>query len=108
LATNWSTSSEEDAHSENYGYSDHEEEYNFKRKRDEDEEDVAKRRKFFKRDNDDDSNNRPGPSIGGFGSTDSSNESSGNNRVIYDLMSMFLLFLSSIAESFNFFLSNLL
>ncbi len=110
LATNWSSSSEDGANSENYAYSDNDDEFNFKRKRDEDEDEEPKRRKLFRRDNDDDSNNKPGSSsgTGGFGPTSSSNESSGNNRVIYDLMGMLLLFFSSIAESFSFFISNIL
>jgi len=107
MATNWSTSSEE------YEHSGDEEELKFKRKREDDEDDYSKNRKLFKRDNDDDSNNRPGPSsgIGGFGPSSSSNGPSGdspNNRVISDLMAMFLLFFSSIADYFSFFLSNLL
>lgn len=83
---------------------------NGKRELEEDSEEENLKPKRLKFDNDD-SNNNSGPSLGGSPPPTSSPTNGGENsnyKIMHDIMYYFLIFISSIAESFNIIISNIM
>jgi len=83
---------------------------NGKRELEEDSEEENLKPKRIKFDNDD-SNNNSGPSLGGSPPPTSSPTNGGDNsnyKIMHDIMYYFLIFISSIGESFSIIISNIM